>query len=174
MIQYLPVQVAFTRWVKGRPNAYINADSLLQHPVMHRLMTENPAVDSTQPPSVSPQAPDIQAMLNSGLVSAAQAELLSSLGRPPRVALVFGREELGISDAEVDTCDVACSILIGRLQVRAEQPERAVAGQLHGYMQPARLMVEARHAGLMPVLGIKYLAGAGEIRVRSCGTVSAC
>lgn len=34
-----------------------------------------------------------------------------------RVALVFGREELGMSDEEVDACDLACSIPIGRLQV---------------------------------------------------------
>jgi tRNA C32,U32 (ribose-2'-O)-methylase TrmJ len=33
-----------------------------------------------------------------------------------KIALVFGREELGMSDEEVDTCDVACSIPIGRLQ----------------------------------------------------------
>ena len=33
-----------------------------------------------------------------------------------RVALVFGREDLGLSDAEVEACDVACSIPIGRLQ----------------------------------------------------------
>ncbi|GFH16382.1 uncharacterized protein HaLaN_12790 [Haematococcus lacustris] len=33
-----------------------------------------------------------------------------------RVALVFGREELGLSDDEVEACDVACSIPIGRLQ----------------------------------------------------------
>ncbi|GLC33727.1 hypothetical protein PLESTM_000104700 [Pleodorina starrii] len=37
-------------------------------------------------------------------------------GRPPRVALVFGREELGMSDEEVDSCEVCCSIPIGRLQ----------------------------------------------------------
>ncbi|GLI59771.1 hypothetical protein VaNZ11_001734 [Volvox africanus] len=36
--------------------------------------------------------------------------------RPPRVALVFGREELGMSDEEVDSCEVCCSIPIGRLQ----------------------------------------------------------
>ncbi len=36
--------------------------------------------------------------------------------RPTRVALVFGREELGMSDEEVDECDLACCIPIGRLQ----------------------------------------------------------
>lgn len=39
-----------------------------------------------------------------------------STARPKRIALVFGREELGLSDEEVDACDVACSIPIGRLQ----------------------------------------------------------
>jgi hypothetical protein len=34
----------------------------------------------------------------------------------PRIALVFGREEFGLSDEEVACCDVACSIPIGRLQ----------------------------------------------------------
>ena len=33
-----------------------------------------------------------------------------------RVALVFGREELGLSDEEVDACSSVCSIPIGRLQ----------------------------------------------------------
>lgn len=36
--------------------------------------------------------------------------------RPVRLALVFGREELGMSDEEVASCDVVCSIPIGRLQ----------------------------------------------------------
>lgn len=34
----------------------------------------------------------------------------------PSLALVFGREELGLSDKEVDLCDLTCSIPIGRLQ----------------------------------------------------------
>jgi hypothetical protein len=40
-----------------------------------------------------------------------------SARRPVRVALVFGREEFGLSDEEVAACDLACSISIGRLQV---------------------------------------------------------
>ncbi|PNW86306.1 hypothetical protein CHLRE_02g081176v5 [Chlamydomonas reinhardtii] len=36
--------------------------------------------------------------------------------RMPRIALVFGREELGMSDEEVDSCEVCCSVPIGRLQ----------------------------------------------------------
>ncbi|GIL83485.1 hypothetical protein Vretimale_11166 [Volvox reticuliferus] len=40
----------------------------------------------------------------------------SEVYRPPRVALVFGREELGMSDEEVDSCEVCCAIPIGRLQ----------------------------------------------------------
>jgi response regulator of citrate/malate metabolism len=38
--------------------------------------------------------------------------------RPARIALVFGREEFGLSDDEVAACDIACAISIGRLQVR--------------------------------------------------------
>ena len=34
----------------------------------------------------------------------------------PKIALIFGREEFGLSDEEVACCDVACSIPIGRLQ----------------------------------------------------------
>ncbi|GFR49480.1 hypothetical protein Agub_g11419 [Astrephomene gubernaculifera] len=34
----------------------------------------------------------------------------------PKIALVFGREELGMSDEEVDGCEVCCSVPIGRLQ----------------------------------------------------------
>lgn len=37
--------------------------------------------------------------------------------RPVRIALVFGREEYGLSDIEVAACDMACAISIGRLQV---------------------------------------------------------
>jgi hypothetical protein len=33
------------------------------------------------------------------------------------MALVFGREEFGLSDDELAACDLACSIPIGRLQV---------------------------------------------------------
>lgn len=47
--------------------------------------------------------------------------------RPARLALVFGREELGMSDEEVAECDAVCSIPIGRLQVRAHQSRDASA-----------------------------------------------
>ncbi|KAF5838962.1 hypothetical protein DUNSADRAFT_1907 [Dunaliella salina] len=40
----------------------------------------------------------------------------ASSQRSVRVALVFGREDLGMSDEEVQGCDVICSIPIGRLQ----------------------------------------------------------
>ncbi len=53
-------------------------------------------------------------------VASAGSGLGSGAGhaRPPKVALVFGREELGMSDEEVDSCEVCCSVPIGRLQVR--------------------------------------------------------
>ncbi|KAL6758975.1 hypothetical protein V8C86DRAFT_1404465 [Haematococcus lacustris] len=53
-----------------------------------------------------------------GSASSSQAGAASSSQAVVRVALVFGREELGLSDDEVKACDVACSIPIGRLQVR--------------------------------------------------------
>ena len=67
--------------------------------------------DSSQPSStwVSDEPASVSA---SGERSAAA----QSSARPKRIALVFGREELGLSDEEVDACDVACSIPIGRLQ----------------------------------------------------------
>jgi tRNA C32,U32 (ribose-2'-O)-methylase TrmJ len=34
---------------------------------------------------------------------------------PPRLALVFGREEFGLSDAEVRSCALACELPMGRL-----------------------------------------------------------
>lgn len=40
----------------------------------------------------------------------------SSNSKSTRIALVFGREELGLSDEEVDACSAVCSIPIGRLQ----------------------------------------------------------
>jgi tRNA C32,U32 (ribose-2'-O)-methylase TrmJ len=43
----------------------------------------------------------------------------AAAGPPPpgaRLALVFGREELGLAEAEVAACDAVCSIPIGRLQ----------------------------------------------------------
>ncbi|KAJ9523493.1 hypothetical protein QJQ45_007209 [Haematococcus lacustris] len=51
-----------------------------------------------------------------GAASSSQAGSGSSSQAVVRVALVFGREELGLSDDEVKACDVACSIPIGRLQ----------------------------------------------------------
>jgi TrmH family RNA methyltransferase len=40
----------------------------------------------------------------------------SEASKPTRMALIFGREELGLSDEEVDSCSAVCSIPIGRLQ----------------------------------------------------------
>eukprot|EP00798_Chlamydomonas_sp_ICE-L_P015019 gene15019-21091_t len=51
---------------------------------------------------------------NNGVIS--QSASPEPIKRRKRVALVFGREELGMSDEEVDSCDVVCSIPIGRLQ----------------------------------------------------------
>jgi tRNA C32,U32 (ribose-2'-O)-methylase TrmJ len=50
------------------------------------------------------------------LTPSSSFEFSSGRRRKTRVALVFGREELGLADEEVEVCDVACCIPIGRLQ----------------------------------------------------------
>eukprot|EP00955_Chlamydomonas_euryale_P100633 365296-Chlamydomonas_euryale.AAC.41 len=83
------LSIAFTRWVAGRSNAFFDLSAVLNHPVVQELICA-PLLEDTN-----------------GNKSRART----------RLALVFGREELGLSDAEVDACDAVCSIPIGRLQV---------------------------------------------------------
>ncbi len=68
---------------------YLDLQTLGQHPLVQQLVTAPVPGAERQPSPV------------------------------PRVALVFGREELGLSDDEVASCDAVCSIPIGRLQVRS-------------------------------------------------------
>jgi len=82
------LSIAFTRWVAGRSNAFFDLSAVLNHPVVQELICA-PLLEDTN-----------------GNKSRART----------RLALVFGREELGLSDAEVDACDAVCSIPIGRLQ----------------------------------------------------------
>jgi tRNA C32,U32 (ribose-2'-O)-methylase TrmJ len=137
------VSVAFTRWVAGRSNTFRDITGLLGHPAVTRCLelpaaaagaaassgtqghhqqggiTAAPAaasqqhdVTSTAQPAAQPQE-SAPAAVHAADVSTSAAQ---ALGGPPKLALVFGREELGLSDDELAACDLACSIPIGRLQ----------------------------------------------------------
>lgn len=136
------VSVAFTRWVAGRSNTFRDITGLLGHPAVRRClelpaaaagaaasgtegfhqqggMTAAPAAASQQHDVSSTAQPAAQQQ-DSAPAPAQAADASSSsaqaLGGPPKLALVFGREELGLSDDELAACDLACSIPIGRLQ----------------------------------------------------------
>jgi tRNA C32,U32 (ribose-2'-O)-methylase TrmJ len=84
--------VCFTRWIAGREGtSFRDVPSLLA-------------------------APPVQALLSQPPGPGGGGEGGGDGGRRTRLALVFGREEHGLSDAEIDSCDAACSIPIGRLQ----------------------------------------------------------
>ncbi|KAG2500207.1 hypothetical protein HYH03_001785 [Edaphochlamys debaryana] len=85
--------------------------------------------------------------------------------RFPRVALIFGREELGMSDAEVDACEVVCSVPIGRLQ-ESLSLSHAVSIALCGLYQ-ARLQHLASASG--SASGAAGAAGAGAGGVEAAG-----
>lgn len=120
------LSVAFTRWVAGNPKAFRDVPSLLRHPVMQAIISQ-PAPRST---AAEGAAGGSEASQPGAAAGAAAGTVASASGvsgpagstqqpRPQRVALVFGREEFGLSDEEVATCSAACSIPIGRLQVRS-------------------------------------------------------
>lgn len=130
----LPLQ-----WVKGRDNFYDLA-ALLTHPIIQQMIKQAPvaaaaAAAGQAPASSSAASPSGsgESQTSSGNPSHAGDSSSSSSAqgpaqevqrqqeqggqRPVRVGLVFGREELGMSDEEVDACTLVCSIPIGRLQV---------------------------------------------------------
>lgn len=140
------LSVAFTRWLPGQQHMSLpDIPSLLQHPVVQQMLHQAHITDvkSTahtehQGPILPEQQQDSTSLQDqlSQWVSAPVSSCSShgsssegsggdcsvssssvSAGRPVRVALVFGREEFGLSDEEVAACDLACSISIGRLQV---------------------------------------------------------
>lgn len=139
------VSIAFTRWVKGRSNAYYDLAALTQHPVVQQLITDSvqpgPSPSSSSPDAGEGQASTQQAGASGARMGGSADDASVSTSAPSgddagsdrslnshqssgtgaatprkRVALVFGREELGLSDDEVDACDLVCSIPIGRLQ----------------------------------------------------------
>lgn len=91
------LSVAMTRWLPDSPTCLPNLASLLQQPVVQQLLQQ-----------------PLAAAAGAGELKGQQQQQQ----QPVRLALVFGREEFGLSDEEVAACDLACSIPIGRLQVR--------------------------------------------------------
>jgi tRNA C32,U32 (ribose-2'-O)-methylase TrmJ len=79
--------------------------------------------------------------------------------RRTRIALVFGREELGLSDEEIEACDVACCIPIGRLQ-ESLSLSHAVSIALSG-IYSMRLASVSAQSGLGSGTG-KYLVASPE------------
>jgi hypothetical protein len=109
--------VALTRWLPDQPNCLPNLPSLLQQPLVQQLLQQPLGEKGTQQPQ---KAAEQQQQPG----SSQQQHGLGS-HKPVRLALVFGREEFGLSDEELQACDLACSIPLGRLQVRV-----AVSGAL--------------------------------------------
>ncbi len=139
------LSVAFTRWVSGREADSFDLEGLMRHPAVRRMLAA--PVQAPGPraeagagaeaeagaeagPQAGPREPSGSADgASEGLHGAgpAAAGTTTAAGagadgpgperRRPRVALVFGREELGLRDDEVAACGALCSIPIGRLQV---------------------------------------------------------
>ena len=84
-----------------------------------------------------------------------------------RVALVFGREELGLSDDEVEACSVACCIPIGRLQ-ESLSLSHAVSIALSGIYAQRLAFVAGSHSG-RGVRGVTDAAASSYIVTSSQG-----
>lgn len=110
------LSVAMTRWLPDQPNCLPNLQSLLQQPLVQQVL-QQPLVTVEQSHQQQQQQYDGQQQQ-----------------RPVRLALVFGREEFGLSDDEVAACDLACSIPIGRLQVNTSCTARF--HHLHALLSP--------------------------------------
>jgi tRNA C32,U32 (ribose-2'-O)-methylase TrmJ len=105
------LSVAMTRWLPDRPKSLPDLPSLLQQPLVQQLL-QQPLRQAQQ----LQQPPLGQGQQQQQPLQQAHHEQQQQL-RPVRVALVYGREEFGLSDEEVAACGVACAIPIGRLQV---------------------------------------------------------
>jgi hypothetical protein len=104
------------QWTSTCPVPNYEPTSLVsRHPVVRQLInghSANPASSHVNAQVDGVQQPVAQGRAGSGV--SLDRLPASSL---PRIALVFGREELGLADVEVEACDAVCSIPIGRLQV---------------------------------------------------------
>jgi tRNA C32,U32 (ribose-2'-O)-methylase TrmJ len=119
------LSVAFTRWLPGQQHpALPDIPSLLAHPVVQQVLQQPQRMTHAQQPLNLQQQQDTQVRQQQQQTQHGRLDLQQQgqqqqqqQPRPARIALVFGREEFGLSDDEVAVCDVACAISIGRLQV---------------------------------------------------------
>ena len=170
--------VAFTRWLPGQSHpALPDIPSLLGHPVVQQMLQQPQRAiehNSNQQQGLQDvqQQPEVQ-------VQRQQQQ------KRARIALVFGREEFGLSDDEVAACDIACAISIGRLQVgcsslRAQQAEpvidAALSQDLHSQKAvQLQLLSEKRAAGqsgsakLPDCKHSHLLRVASDVACRACG-----
>jgi hypothetical protein len=110
-----------TRWLPEQPNCLPNLPSLLQQPLVQQLLQQPlAAAEHSQPQQQQQQQGEDSRQQQ-------QQQQRQQGARPIKLALVFGREEFGLSDDEVAARDLACSIPIGRLQV-ATHPGTSCAG----------------------------------------------
>lgn len=132
------LSVAFTRWLPElKEKSLPDVTSLLAHPVVQQMLQQ--PVQAVSGSSSSYSSSSVSSSSSSGCQftwpqqhdsSSSQhraAQQQQQQQRPVRIALVFGREEFGLSDDEVAACDVACAISIGRLQVRHNAAAAAAA-----------------------------------------------
>lgn len=113
------LSVALTRWLPDQPNCLPDLPSLLQQPLVQQVLRQPLGrAQQLQQAQAQPQQP-LQATHRSPqhVAEHAQQGGGQQAPKPVQLALVFGREEFGLSDDEVAACDLACSIPIGRLQV---------------------------------------------------------
>jgi hypothetical protein len=129
------LSVAFTRWVAGKEHALPDIPSLISHPEVQRLLRQPPGGNQDPTGSSSSSSSgggggggghagtsgstDVATARPAPHAATQQQQHQRQQQPPPRIALVFGREDLGLEDAEVACCSASCSIPIGRLQVRA-------------------------------------------------------
>lgn len=98
------LSVGFTRWTAGRPNAFRSLAELLASPhVAAALSSADPA-----------QAAAVDERRRQQTDHGQQHRPREQPRR--QLALVFGREERGFDEGELDAVDCTCSIPIGRLQ----------------------------------------------------------
>jgi hypothetical protein len=124
------LSVAFTRWLPRHQQhpALPDIPSLLAHPVVQQVLKQPQRMPHPQQQldpeqqqedmHVQPQQQQTQDCRSDLQQPGQQQQQQQQQPRHERIALVFGREEFGLSDDEVAACDIACAISIGRLQVR--------------------------------------------------------
>jgi hypothetical protein len=104
------LSVAFTRWLPDQQHpALPDIPSLLAHPVLQQMLGQPQRANHQQQQQQQQDLQDLQ--------QRPQQQQQQHQQQRARIALVFGREEFGLSDDEVAACDIACAISIGRLQV---------------------------------------------------------